>query len=327
MGRYLVTGGAGYIGSHVALALLDAGHDVVILDDLSTGHRNCIPSGCKMVLGRISDTGVLDTTFSTWKIDGIMHMASLSLVGESIKQPTRYFRENMLNAICLIEKAVQHGIKKIVFSSTAAVYGDRNINPIDEKIATLAPVNPYGESKLMVERTLRWAKMSHGINYVSLRYFNAAGADPILRSGELHEPETHLIPLAIMSALGLKKELTIFGNDYDTLDGTAIRDYIHVSDIASAHLLAMSAMDEIGGIEANIGTGQGYSVMDVINAVERYSGKLVPYSINPRRSGDPAVLVANPAKFKAATGWEPALSTLDQMVETATRWIAKNNQL
>lgn len=321
MGRYLVTGGAGYIGSHVALSLLDAGHDVVILDDLSTGHRDCIPSGCKLVLGRISSSGVLDTTFSTWKIDGIMHMASLSLVGQSMSDPYRYFRENIDNALCLVEKANRYGVKNMVFSSTAAVYGNLNPSPIREQGSNLLPVNPYGESKLMIERILDWSSKIHGLRYSALRYFNAAGADADLRSGELHDPETHLIPLAIQAALDHGKPLRIFGEDYETPDGTAIRDYVHVSDIASAHLAAMGLLEkDHPSFSANIGTGKGASVKEVIGAVERATNRKVACVPSSRRAGDPQELVANASCFMAMSGWAPRHSDLYNIVSTAAAW-------
>lgn len=327
MARYLVTGGAGYIGSHVALALLDAGHDVVIFDDLSTGHRDCIPSGVKTVLGRLGDSSSLDTTFSTWKIDGIMHLASLSLVGQSMTDPYRYFRENINNTVNLIEKANRYGIKHMVFSSTAAVYGTMNPSPIKEEGSVLLPVNPYGESKLMIEHILEWSSRLHGLRYASLRYFNASGADADLRSGEIHDPETHLVPLAIRAAWEHEKPLMVFGDDYSTPDGTAIRDYVHVSDIASAHLAAMLLIEESGqsSIVANIGTGNGFSVKQVIDAVELATGRKVHAKPAPRRQGDPEKLVADPRHFMEISGWKPTNSSLDNIVATAAGWYAKRN--
>ena len=320
----MVTGGAGYIGSHVALSLLDAGHDVVILDDLSTGNRDCIPDGCKMVLGRIADSGTLDTTFSTWKVDGIMHMASLSLVGQSMSDPYRYFRENINNTLCLLEKANRHGVKNMVFSSTAAVYGTTNPSPISEAGSMPAPVNPYGESKLMIERMLEWSSRLHGMRYASLRYFNAAGADADLRSGEIHDPETHLVPLAIQAAMDHDRPLMVFGDDYATPDGTAIRDYVHVSDIASAHLAAMRLI-ECGrpSIVANIGTGEGFSVKQVIESVEKITNRRVQWKLAPRRSGDPERLIANSDHFVDISGWKPQHSSLDNIVSTAAAWHAR----
>jgi UDP-glucose 4-epimerase len=314
----LVTGGAGYIGSHTVKALLDAGYNVVVLDDLSRGHPEFIP-GVRLVIGELPDEGALADLFSETEFDAVLHFASESLVGESVRNPDKYFRRNVAGGISLMSAMVKAGVKKIVFSSSAAVYGDPESVPIPET-APLRPMSPYGESKVFVERALGWYDKAYGLQSVSLRYFNAAGADPSGRLGEDHDPETHLIPLVIRAAL-TGEPLTVFGNDYSTPDGTCIRDYIHVSDLAEAHVLALKALSE--GLETtavNIGTGRGFSVMEIISAVEEVSGKKVPYTMGPRRAGDPAILVAACDRASEALGWTPKHSSLREIVETAWWW-------
>lgn len=318
MRRYLVTGGSGYIGSHVALHLMDQGHEVHVLDDLSTGNRLCYPEGAKAILGSVGTTSTLDMAMGTWKYDGVVHMAALSIVGDSMKRPMHYLMNNVNNAMILIDRMIAHRIPKLVFSSTAAVYGNDNPVPISEDSA-LSPVNPYGESKLAVERMLRWAGELHGLRYAVLRYFNASGADTLLRSGEVHRPETHLIPLAIAAAHGNNTNFRIFGNDYNTPDGTAIRDYVHVSDIASAHAMALSYLDDSPSLIANIGSGKGHSVLEIIDMIKEVTKLDVPYQVVDRRIGDPEILTADPTRLMELTGWQPEHQLRD-IIETANRW-------
>lgn len=322
MARYLVTGGAGYVGSHVVLTLLDAGHEVVVLDDLSTGHAGSLQAGVPFVRASLADRGALDEVFASWRFDAVFHLAALSLVGESMKEPLRYCRENLANSINLAEAAVKGGCLKYVLSSTAAVFGVPREVPITEAAPT-TPVNPYGLSKLMMEQALAWAEGAHGLRSACLRYFNAAGADPAGRAGEDHEPETHLIPRAILATLGKLPPLHVFGTDYDTQDGTAVRDYVHVMDLAAAHVAVLPRLDE-GSVRYNLGNGRGSSVREVMAAVERVSGRKVPHEDGPRRAGDPPVLVASSARIMAETGWRPRFPELDRIVETAWAWHEKH---
>ncbi len=318
MARYLVTGGAGYVGSHVVLTLLDAGHEVVVLDDLTTGHHGSLQPGVPFVQASLADRGALDEVFASWKFDAVFHLAALSLVGESMKEPLRYCRENLSNSINLAEAAVKGGCLKYVLSSTAAVFGVPQEVPITEAAPT-TPVNPYGLSKLMMEQALAWAESAHGLRSACLRYFNAAGADPQGRAGEDHEPETHLIPRAILATLGRLPPLHVFGTDYATQDGTAVRDYVHVMDLAAAHVAVLPRLDG-GSVRYNLGNGRGSSVREVMAAVERVSGRKVPHEDGPRRAGDPPVLVASSARIMAETGWRPRFPELDRIVETAWAW-------
>ncbi|MFL1460751.1 UDP-glucose 4-epimerase GalE [Roseococcus sp. DSY-14] len=320
MARYLVTGGAGYVGSHVVLTLLDAGHEVVVLDDLTTGHAGALQPGVPFVQASLADRKALDEAFASWKFDAVFHLAALSLVGDSMKEPLRYCRENLANSINLAEAAVKGGCLKYVLSSTAAVFGVPQEVPITEATPTV-PVNPYGLSKLMMEQALAWAESAHGLRSACLRYFNAAGADPQGRAGEDHDPETHLIPRAILATLGKLPPLHVFGTDYDTPDGTAVRDYVHVMDLAAAHVAVLPRLDG-GSVRYNLGNGRGYSVREVIAAVERVSGRKVPHENGPRRAGDPPVLVASSARMVAETGWRPRFPDLDSIVRTAWAWHA-----
>ncbi len=317
-GSVLVTGGAGYIGSHTVKALLEAGYEVVVFDDLSRGHPEFIP-GVRLVIGELPDQGALTDLFSEIDFDAVLHFASESLVGESVRNPDKYFRRNVAGGLSLLSAMAKAGVKKMVFSSSAAVYGDPDSVPIPET-APLRPVSPYGESKVFLERALGWYDKAYGIKSVSLRYFNAAGADPSLRMGEDHDPETHLIPLVIGAVL-TGKPLTVFGDDYPTPDGTCIRDYIHVTDLADSHVLALKALSEgLDTTALNVGTGSGFSVMEVIRAVEEVSGRKVSYTVGPRRAGDPAVLVAECHKIREILGWTAKHSSLRDIVETAWRW-------
>jgi UDP-glucose 4-epimerase len=317
--RTLVTGGAGYVGSHLLLALVDRGEEVVVLDDLRQGHRAAVSPGAELGVADLADARRLAEVFAAWRFDAVFHFAALSLVGESMREPMRYVVENVGNSLRLAEAAVRAGCLRFVLSSTAALFGDPERVPIEED-APLRPTNPYGESKLMVERGLDWADRLHGLRSACLRYFNAAGADPGGRIGEDHEPETHLVPLAIGAALGTRPPLTVFGDDYPTPDGTPIRDYIHVSDLADAHIRVLERLEAGGSCRYNLGTGTGYSVRQVIEAVERIGGRPVPHAFGPRRAGDPAALVASTARLRRDTGWAPRFGSLDDIVRTAWAW-------
>jgi len=318
MARYLVTGGAGYVGSHVVLALRDRGDEVVVLDNFSTGHRAAVPEGVPIAEVDLADQRQVGEVFAGWHFDAVFHMAALSLVGESMKRPLHYIRTNVNNSVILAEAAIKAGVKRLVFSSTAAIFGVPRVTPIGENTPA-EPVNPYGESKLMVEQALAWADGANGLRTACLRYFNAAGADPAGRAGEDHMPETHLIPRAILGALGRAEPVSIFGTDYDTPDGTPLRDYVHVTDLAAAHLAVLPRLEE-GSVAYNIGNGTGYSVKDVLAAIERVSGRPVPHSYGPRREGDPPSLVASSERLRAETGWQPSHDTLDEIVRTAWAW-------
>jgi UDP-glucose 4-epimerase len=315
--RFLVTGGAGYVGSHLVAALLDRGGDVTVLDNLRTGHRAAVPAGARLVVADLADIAPLDALLSSGPWDAVFHFASLSQVGESMRMPMRYLLDNATNGIRLIDACVRHGVKRFVLSSTAALFNLDSAEPIPED-APIDPQSPYGDSKWMLERALRWAGQVHDFRSASLRYFNAAGADPAGRLGEDHRPESHLIPLVIDAALGRRPALEVYGDDYATPDGTCIRDYVHVSDLASAHLLAMRALDR-GSVVWNLGSGAGHSVQQVIASVQRVSGLTVPYQIAPRRAGDAAVLVASSNRAKQA-GWQPEHGDLDDIVGTAFAW-------
>jgi UDP-glucose 4-epimerase len=318
MGRYLVTGGAGYVGSHLVLALVDAGHEVTVYDNLRQGHRAAVPPAARLVEADIGNPHRLDVVLADGPWDAVFHFAALSLVGESMKMPFLYFMENAAGGIRLIEACVHHGVKKFILSSTAALFGNPERIPIAEN-ERIDPGSPYGESKLMIERTLHWADRIHGLRSACLRYFNAAGADPAGRAGEDHTPETHLIPLVIDAALGRRPEIFVFGNDYPTPDGTCVRDYIHVTDLAEAHVLALARLDT-SSVTYNLGNGAGHSVLEVIQAVERVGGRKVPMRMGARRAGDPASLVAASDLLRAQTGWSPRFAELDDIVRTAWAW-------
>jgi UDP-glucose 4-epimerase len=315
--RFLVTGGAGYVGTHLVSALLDRGDDVTVLDNLRTGHRAAVPAGARLVVADLTDIAPLDALLSDGPWDAVFHFASLSQVGESMRMPMRYLLDNATNGIRLIDACVRHGVRRFVLSSTAALFNLDSAEPIAED-APIDPQSPYGDSKWMLERALRWAGQVHGVRSACLRYFNAAGADPAGRLGEDHRPESHLVPLVIDAALGRRPALEVYGDDYPTPDGTCIRDYVHVSDLASAHLLAMQALDR-GSVVWNLGNGAGHSVRQVIASVQRVSGLTVPYQMAPRRAGDAAVLVASSERAKQA-GWQPKHGDLDDIVGTAFAW-------
>jgi len=318
----LVTGGAGYIGSHACKALARAGYLPVTYDNLLHGHREVVKWG-PLVVGDIGDRDRLVATLLDHKIVGVMHFAALINVGESMSDPLAYFRNNTANSFILLDAMREAAVGAIVFSSTCATYGDPLRVPIDEKHPQ-APVNAYGESKLMVERALAWSARAHGLRYAALRYFNACGADPDGETGENHDPETHLIPLVLRAALGLHRQIDIYGTDYPTPDGTAVRDYIHVQDLAEAHVKAIAHLLAGGdSLALNLGTGTGRSVREVIDAVERVTGRSVPRREMPRRAGDPASLVADARLADQLLGWRPHLSDLESIVGTAWEWTQK----
>lgn len=317
--KFLVIGGAGYIGAHLVKTLLEQKHQIVIVDNLSAGHASAVLGG-ELIVHDFDDRAFLDMLFSQHQFDGIFHFASQIMVGESIKNPGKYYRANTAATLTLLEAIRDHQAGPLVFSSTAAVYGEPQYTPIDEKHPT-SPVNPYGQSKLMVEQMLRDFNTAHGLKYVALRYFNAAGADPLTRIGEQHEPETHLIPLALQAITGKRPPLQLFGQDYDTPDGTCIRDYIHVDDLAQAHILAIEYLNHGGASDIfNLGNGAGYSVNQVIETAHTITGRPVPYSYAPRRAGDPARLVADSAKAKAILGWQPQYIDLSIIIQHAWAW-------
>lgn len=313
----LVTGGAGYIGGVVTSQLLARGYQAVVLDDLSNSNKASVPAGARFLEGSIADRALLERVFSEHKIDAVMHFAAFIEAGESMKYPEKYFRNNTANALNLLEAMLAHGIRRIVFSSTAALYGTPERTPIEEA-DKLQPTNAYGESKLLVERMLDWMNRIHGLRYACLRYFNAAGAAD--ERGEDHHPESHLIPLILQVALGQRESIAIYGTDYPTADGTCVRDYVHISDLASAHLLALEALREKDKLIYNLGNGQGFSVREVIETVRRVTGHAIPVKEAARRPGDPAVLVASSEKIKKELGWKPEYTALESIIRTAWEW-------
>jgi UDP-glucose 4-epimerase len=313
----LVTGGAGYVGGTVATVLMQAGHSVTILDNLCHAKRNEVPAGAAFVEADIADRPRVESLLRELKPDGVLHFAALIEAGESMQKPEIYFRNNTAGTLALLEAMLATGTDKLVFSSTAAVYGEPKSTPIEEN-AALAPTNAYGESKLMVEQMLTWFHRVHGLRYASLRYFNVAGALP--HRGEAHEPETHIIPLILDVALGRRDKISIFGDDYPTPDGTCIRDYIHVLDLADAHILALTALHQTDKMIYNLGNGSGFSVLQVIEAARRVTGHPIPVEIKPRRPGDPARLVASSAQAQTRLGWKPKHPDLDDILASAWAW-------
>ncbi len=316
--RFLVTGGAGYVGSHLVAALIERGDEVVVVDNLRQGHRAAVLAGARLIEADLADAPRLDAILADGPWHAVFHFAALSLVGESMAQPFRYLLDNGATGIALIAACVRHGVTRFVLSSTANLFGTPARIPIDEE-AAIDPSSPYGESKLMIERALFWAGRVHGLRSACLRYFNAAGADPAGRLGEDHDPETHLIPIAIDAALGRRPPLTVFGTDYATPDGTCIRDYIHVADLADAHLRALARLEE-GSVIYNLGNGRGHSVRDVVRAVEAVTGRRVPLLEGARRAGDPPVLVAASERINRETGWQPRYPDLADICRTAYAW-------
>lgn len=320
--KVLVVGGAGYIGSHMVKMLAMAGHDVVTLDNLSNGYRDAVKYG-EFVEGNIADSSLLDQLFSKYTFDGVMHFASYIQVGESVEKPSMYYRNNVSNTQTLLDAMLEHGINKFIFSSTAATFGEPEYTPIDEKHPQ-KPINPYGHSKLMVEQILRDYDHAYGLKSVSLRYFNAAGADPEGELGERHIPETHLIPLVLQAASGRRDSITIFGNDYDTTDGTCVRDYIHINDLCSAHLLGLEHLVAGGESRAyNMGNGQGYSIKEVIDVAKTVTGTDFEVKSGERRDGDPARLVADSSLLQKELGWKPAFTDLQSIIRHAWEWEKK----
>ncbi len=317
--RILVTGGAGYIGSHTAKLLAASGHTPVVFDDMSQGHDWAVKWG-PLERGTLSDPDRLGDVFARQGLDAVIHFAASALVGESMSDPAKYFRNNTVGTLNLLEAMRSAGVDRFVFSSTCATYGNPIRVPIDESHPQ-SPVNPYGESKLMVERILRWYGECYGLRWTALRYFNAAGADPEGAIGEDHDPESHLIPLVIGAALGTRAAVKIFGTDYDTPDGTAIRDYVHVMDLADAHLRALERLDAGSpSLAVNLGTGRGHSVREVVDTVARLGGRQVPAVESPRRAGDPASLVADPSRARSELGWQCQFPELDVIIQHAWRW-------
>ena len=321
MTKILVTGGAGYVGSVSAAALVEAGHDVVVLDDLTTGHRAAVPADAIFHAGSYTDGDTIVGLLETEGIEAILHCAARSVVGESVADPARYYRENVAGGIVLLEAARVVGVGRLVFSSTAAVYGIPESTPILED-ARLRPINPYGATKLAFEGALAWYGQAYGLRSVALRYFNVAGATDTL--GEAHDPETHLIP-NVLRAAEKRGDLTLYGDDYDTPDGTCIRDYIHVADLADAHLRAIEATAPgdartDGGLICNLGTGGGFSNLEVIEAAERAVGRKIPFLVGPKRPGDPPILVALAARAAEVLDWRPAQASIDEMVGSAWEW-------
>lgn len=323
----LVVGGAGYIGSHMVKMLSKSGHDVIVLDNLSTGFRSSVKYG-KLIIGDLADIHLLENLFSEHQFAGVMHFAANSLVGESMIHPSKYYRNNVGNTQNLLDVMVRHNVKHFIFSSTAATFGEPEYSPIDENHPQ-NPINPYGSSKLMVERILKDYAVAYGLNSVSLRYFNACGADPEAELGELHDPETHLIPLILQAASGRRDSITVFGRDYHTEDGTCIRDYIHINDLCSAHALAFDYIKlgtETGALAFNLGNGQGFSVQQVIDSVQNIVA-LDGYSLDvqegERRPGDPAVLVADATMAKNVLGWQPEYPDIETIIKHAWQWEKK----
>jgi len=315
--RILVTGGAGYIGSVVADHLLRANHAVTVLDNLIMGWRDAVPSAAEFVLADTGDEAALDQLFTSHHFDAVMHFAALIEAGESVKVPEQYFDNNSLRTLTLLRVMLKHKVSRFVFSSTAAVYGEPKVIPIPED-HPLSPTNPYGESKLIVEQMLAWMHNAHGLRYASLRYFNAAGATP--GRGEAHRSESHLIPLILQVPLGQREFISIFGTDYPTKDGTCIRDFIHVDDLASAHVLALQGLETHEKLICNLGSGEGFSVRQIVEFARKVTGHPIPVREMPRRAGDPAVLIAGSDKTRRLLGWNPQYSDIESIIASAWEW-------
>lgn len=316
--RILVTGGAGYIGSHAVNIFLKRGHDVTVYDNLSMGHRAAVPAE-RLIVGDLAETHRLDQALVEQRIEAVVHFAAFAFVGESVTHPAKYYQNNLVNTLGLLDALRRHGIKRFVFSSTCATYGVPQTVPITED-EPQRPINPYGHSKLAVEHALADYAAAYGWGFAALRYFNAAGASPDGGIGEDHDPETHLIPLVLQAAMGQRPAIQVFGADYPTPDGTCVRDYIHVDDLAEAHLLALEKLRPGVGLKLNLGTGRGYSVREVIRVAEEVTGKKVPVQEAPRRPGDPPVLVAAAERARHDLGWQPRYPELRPIVETAWNW-------
>ncbi|MGD6968375.1 UDP-glucose 4-epimerase GalE [Rossellomorea vietnamensis] len=316
----LVLGGAGYIGSHAVYQLIDQGENVVVIDNLETGHKEAVHPSAAFYEGDIRDIDFLRSVFEKESIESVIHFAANSLVGESMENPLKYYDNNVYGTQVLLKAMVEHDVKKIVFSSTAATYGEPKTVPITEDVPT-NPTNTYGETKLTMEKLMKWTEQAHDIKYVSLRYFNVAGARETAEIGEDHQPETHLIPIILQTALGQRSHITIFGEDYDTPDGTCIRDYVHVEDLINAHLLALSFLRDGGSSDFfNLGSSQGFSVKEMIDTARSVTGKEIPAQIGPRRAGDPSVLIASSEKAKNVLGWNPKRTSINKIIEDAWNW-------
>ncbi len=317
--KILVVGGAGYIGSHMVKMLGQQGHEVITFDNLSKGYRDAVVSG-EFIEGDLANTQQLDKLFAGIRFDGVMHFASFIEVGESVKEPAKYYQNNVFNTQNLLDAMVKHDVNHFVFSSTAAIFGEPEYSPIDESHPQ-QPINPYGRSKLMVEQILEDYDIAYGLKSVALRYFNAAGADPDGELGERHDPETHLIPLVLQAASGRRDSISVFGNDYETGDGTCVRDYIHINDLCDAHMLALKRLQKTNiSKRYNLGNGQGFSVKQVIDAAIEVTGKEIEVVYSDRRTGDPAILVADSSMARQELGWKPGFADLKSIVETAWRW-------
>lgn len=317
--KVLVTGGAGYIGSHMVDLLISEGYEVVVFDSLVTGHREAIHPSATLVVGDLMDTSTLGALFDAHDFDGIFHFASYIVVPESMEKPFKYLRDNVVAAANLLEAAANHGVKRFILSSTAALFDEPETIPIPETEAVI-PGSPYGESKAIIERYLYWMDKIYGMRYCCLRYFNAAGAHPNGHIGEDHQPESHLIPIVLQVALGQREAVTIFGQDYDTPDGTAVRDYIHILDLATAHILAFEALANSPSRKYNLGNGTGYSVKQIVEVARQITGHPIPVIYGPRRAGDLATLIADSTRIREELGWSPEFAQLGQIIQTAWEW-------
>lgn len=319
MKTILVAGGAGYIGSHMVALLVKRGYEVIVADNLRTGHWQAVKGAKKLYVGDLRDNAFLEQVFSENDIDGVINFAAFSLVGESVTNPLKYYGNNVEGAVSLLSAMKAHGVDKMVFSSTAATYGEPEKQPIEEHDRT-EPTNPYGATKLAIENMLKWCDRAYGIRYAALRYFNAAGSDTETGIGEDHDPESHLIPLVMKAALGQRDHIGIFGEDYPTADGTCVRDYIHVNDLAEAHLLALEYLAGGGSSDVfNLGSGDGYSVKEIIETARRVTGREIKAAVEPRRAGDPSVLIASNKKAAEVLGWKPVRG-LEQIISDAWAW-------
>ncbi|MBX0315344.1 UDP-glucose 4-epimerase GalE [Planococcus glaciei] len=320
----LVLGGAGYIGSHAVYQLIDQGTRVVVVDNLETGHREAVHPEAVFYEGDIRDAAFLNFVFEKEAIDEVVHFAANSLVGESMENPLKYFDNNVYGTQVLLQAMTKHGVGKIVFSSTAATYGEPEAVPITETMPTV-PTSTYGETKLTMEKLMKWTGLAHRLKFVSLRYFNVAGAREGAEIGEDHRPESHLVPLILQTALGQRSEITVFGDDYDTADGTCIRDYVHVEDLIRAHLLALDYLRQGGDSDVfNLGSSQGFSVNEMISAARSVTGKNIPVKMGPRRAGDPSILIASSDKARTVLGWNPVHTSVEKIIADAWNWHSKN---
>lgn len=318
--KILVAGGAGYVGSHFVKRAIEQGHEVSVVDNLSTGHRAAVSPEVRFFEADIRDRGEMERILRETSAEAVVHFAAYSLVGESVESPLKYYDNNVYGMVCLLEAMRKAEVTQLVFSSTAAVYGVPEKVPIEEADQK-EPINPYGDSKLMMERIMKWADSAYGIKGVALRYFNVAGADESGDIGEDHSPETHLVPNVLLAALGKQEKIVMFGDDYATKDGFCVRDYVHPTDLADAHLLALNHLAGGSSDEFNLGSATGFSVKEVVDAAEKVLGKSIPHEVGPRRAGDPDTLVADSRRAKEILGWKPQLDGIHQMIETAWRWM------